>query len=127
MTPTSERGASGCERMKEQQERFLNLRTNPSRLSVEETAWFLGFSPHEVPILVARGLLKPLGHPQPNTVKFFPAATVEELRKDVKWLGRATDVIMEHWRGKNARKTTRSEPADSTQHADSSARAVESR
>jgi hypothetical protein len=112
--------------MKEQQEKFLNLRTNPARLSVEETAWFLGFSPHEIPILVARGLLKPLGHPQPNTVKFFPAATVEELRKDVKWLGRATDVIMEHWRDKNARKTS-GEATVSPHESTSSAHAVDSR
>jgi hypothetical protein len=52
---------------------------------------------------------------------------VEELRKDVKWLGRATDVIMEHWCGKNARKINGSESTDSMQHADGSARAVESR
>lgn len=30
------------------------------RLTAEEAAWLLGFSPHEIPILVEKGLLKPL-------------------------------------------------------------------
>lgn len=44
-------------------EQFLYLMMAPARLTVEEAAWLLGFSPHEIPILVAKGLLKPLGCP----------------------------------------------------------------
>jgi hypothetical protein len=108
-------------------ERFLNLEVTPARLTAEQAAWSLGFSPHEIPILIARGLLKPLGHPQPNTVKFFPAAIVEELRKDVKWLSRATDAIMEHWRSKNARKTNGGETSPARREAADSAHAVDAR
>jgi len=91
--------------MDQQREQFLNLKTPPARLNVEETAWFLGFSPHDIPVLVSNGLLKPLGHPTDSTVKFFAFVTLQELRTDPKWLARATDKMIEHWRGKNARKT----------------------
>src|SRR2546426_6526298 len=91
--------------MNPQREQFLNLTTAPARLSAEEAAWYLGFSPHEIPILVAKGLLKPLGRPPASGTKYFPTATLEELRRDVKWLVRASDVIVEYWRFKNARKS----------------------
>jgi hypothetical protein len=91
--------------MNPQREQFLNLKNSPARLNAEETAWYLGFSPHEIPILVAKGLLKPLGRPPANGTKYFATATLEELRRDMKWLARTSDVIVEHWRFKNARKT----------------------
>ena len=59
----------------------------------------------EIPVLIAGKLLKPLGNPAPNAMKWFAADTVEELRHDLKWLSRATDAVMLYWRGKNARKT----------------------
>ncbi|MBU6402348.1 MAG: hypothetical protein KGS61_18680, partial [Verrucomicrobia bacterium] len=88
-----------------ERERFYDRRSHPARLTMEETAWALGFSAHEIPVLIAKGLLQPLGHPAPNTMKWFAAETVEGLRHDVKWLTRSTDAMMEHWRQKNARKT----------------------
>lgn len=92
--------------MQQDKERFLNLRTHPARLTAEEAAWYLGFAAHDMPVLVARGLLKPLGHPTENAVKFFALATLEALRMDPKWLARATDAMLEHWRLKNARKAS---------------------
>jgi hypothetical protein len=91
--------------MNPQREQFLKLATAPARLNAEEAAWYLGFSPHEIPILVAKGLLKPLGHPPSSGTKYFAAATLEDLRRDVKWLARASDAIVEYWKFKNARKT----------------------
>ncbi len=91
--------------MNPQREQFLKLATAPARLSAEEAAWYLGFSPHEIPILTAKGLLKPLGRPPANGVKYFATAVLTELHKDPKWLARASDVIVEHWRFKNARKS----------------------
>jgi hypothetical protein len=85
-------------------ERFLNLKTPPGRLTKEQAAWFLGFSPDEIPILTAKGLLKPLGHPAHNGQKFFLAAALEELRRDEKWFSKACDAIVEYWRYKNSRK-----------------------
>lgn len=86
-------------------EKFLSLHAPPARLTATEAAWFLGFSPHEIPILISAGLLKPLGHPPVNGSKFFGSATLAELRQDLKWLSRASDAVVEHWKDKNARKT----------------------
>jgi hypothetical protein len=91
-------------------ERFMNLKTHPERLTGEEAAWMLGFSPHEIPILIAKNLLKPLGHPALNGPKHFLTATLEDLRRDEKWHSKASDAVMEYWRYKNSRKQ---EPTDS--------------
>ncbi|MEO7300538.1 MAG: hypothetical protein ABI042_18390 [Verrucomicrobiota bacterium] len=80
------------------------MKTSPARLNTEETAWYLGFAAHDIPVLVSHGLLKPLGHPTDHTVKFFAFVALEELRSDAKWLARATDTMIAHWRGKNVRK-----------------------
>ena len=73
----------------------------PARLNMEETAWLLGFAAHDIPILVQAGLLKPFGHPPRQGTKYFAAATIEKLRVDLKWMGRASDAIVQHWRKKN--------------------------
>lgn len=57
-------------------------------------------------MLVAAGLLKPLGRPARNSTKFFATETLEQLRRDEKWLARATDAISTYWRERNARKQT---------------------
>jgi hypothetical protein len=90
----------------EQQAEFLSWKVSPARLSAFQAAWFLGFEPHEIPILTAAGLLKPLGHPARNSAKFFATEALEQLRHDEKWLARATDAIREYWRQRNARKRT---------------------
>ena len=87
-----------------QQTEFLSWKIAPARLNATQTAWFLGFEPHEIPMLVAAGLLKPLGHPARNSTKFFATETLEQLRRDEKWLARASDAIASYWRERNARK-----------------------
>ena len=85
-------------------EQFLNLKNLPARVRVEETALLLGFSVHEIPILMAHGLMKPLGHPPLTGVKFFSVTILEELRRDEKWLAKASDCIVEYWRDRNEKK-----------------------
>jgi hypothetical protein len=92
--------------MQQDKESFLNLKNLPARLSAEETGWFLGFSPSEIPILMAKGILRPLGHPARNGAKYFAAAELEELRRDKKWLVKASDAIVNYWHNKNARKSS---------------------
>lgn len=87
-----------------QQNEFLSWKILPARLDSTQAAWFLGFDPHEIPMLVSAGLLKPLGHPARNSTKFFATETLEQFRRDEKWLARASDAIRAHWRGRNARK-----------------------
>src|SRR5438094_8480408 len=85
-------------------EKFLNLKNPPGRLTKEQAAWFLGFTPDEITILMASGLLKPLGHPASNGLKYFLAAALEDLRREEKWYGKASDAIGEYWRYNNSRK-----------------------
>ena len=82
---------------------LLSLKTPPARLNAEETAWYLGFAPHDIPILVTAGLLKPLGRPPRASTKYFATANLEQLRSDVKWLARASDAIVLYWQSKNGR------------------------
>jgi hypothetical protein len=91
--------------MREDQHRFLTLLGQlPARLTAEQTAWVLNCQPHDVPILVAARLLKPLGNPPPNSVKYFAALEVIELGKDRTWLAKVTNALNQHWQKKNAAK-----------------------
>jgi hypothetical protein len=95
--------------MRDDQHRFLSLLGQlPARLTAEQAAWVLNCQPHDVPILVMCRLLKPLGNPQPNGVKYFATAEILELSKDRTWLAKATNVIIQHWKEKNLHKKGRS-------------------
>lgn len=88
----------------EQQAEFMSWKIAPARLNASQAAWYLGFQPHEITILIGEDMLRPLGHPARNSTKFFATQTLDQLRCDEKWLARATDAIAEHWRQQNARK-----------------------
>ncbi len=85
---------------------FLNLQNPPGRVTREEAAWKLGFTVDEITVLIARNLLKPLGHPAHNGQKYFLTATLDDLRRDEKWYSKASDAIVDYWRYKNSRKGT---------------------
>jgi hypothetical protein len=69
--------------MRDDQHRFLGLLGQlPARLTAEQAAWVLNCQVHDMPILVATRLLKPLGNPPANGIKFFAASDVLELAKD---------------------------------------------
>ena len=91
--------------MREDQHKFLMLLGQlPARLTAEQAAWVLNCQPHDVPALVAAKLLKPLGNPPANGVKFFATADVLENIKDRQWLARMSATIHQHWHKKNARQ-----------------------
>ncbi len=91
--------------MSEEQNQFLRLLGQlAARLTAEQTAWVLNCQPHDVPILVAAHLLKPLGSPPPNSVKLFAASDVLEQTKDRTWLAKVTNALSQHWQKKNAAK-----------------------
>jgi len=85
-----------------QQNEILSWKVLPARLDIFQTAWFLGFKPHDIPVLTASGLLKPLGHPARNCIKHYATENLEALRRDEKLLARASDAIREYWRERNA-------------------------
>jgi hypothetical protein len=84
---------------------FLSVIQLPARVMAEEAAWLLGFAPHDIPVLVSAGLLKPLGHPPASGTKFFATAALLKLRDDINWLSRASDAIVRHWQEQNVRKS----------------------
>ena len=91
--------------MRDDQHRFLMLLGQlPARLTAEQAAWVLNCQPHDVPVLVAARLLKPLGSSAPNSVKYFAASEVLELAKDGSWLAKVTNAVSQHWKAKNLRK-----------------------
>jgi hypothetical protein len=95
--------------MKDDQHRFLMLLGQlPARLTAEQAAWVLNCQPHDIPVLVSSRMLKPLGNPPPNGIKFFATADLLELMKDRNWLVRVTSTINQHWQRKNAAKKDRS-------------------
>ena len=96
--------------MNERKEFLNTFQTLPARLQVEEAAWYLGFAPHDIPILVRYGLLKPLGQPPANGIKYFATATLLNLRDDINWLSRASNTVTRHWQTRNALKRQRRSP-----------------
>ena len=87
-----------------EQAEFLSWKIVPARLDATQAAWFLGFELHEIPILVAANLLKPLRNRARNTTKFFATQALEQLRRDEEWLARASNAIATYWRERNTRK-----------------------
>lgn len=91
--------------MSEEQHRFLRLLGRlPARLTAEQAAWVLNCQPHDVPVLVAARLLKPLGNPPVNGIKYFATVDLLEASKDSHWLVRMSATIYQHWQKKNARQ-----------------------
>ena len=91
--------------MKDEQHRFLMISKQlPARLTAKQAAWVINCQPHDVPTLVAARLLKPLGNPPPNGIKFFSCGDLIELTKDRSWLVRVTVAINQHWQKQNVRK-----------------------
>ena len=83
---------------------ILNLNRPPGRLNTAQTAAYLGFKPHDIPVLAARGFLKPLGDPVHNSDKYYARARVLERLDDEEWLSLATAALSQHWKNKNLRK-----------------------
>jgi hypothetical protein len=80
---------------------FMSFPRPPGRMTTEETAWYLGFSKHDIPVLVYYKLLKPLGSPPQNATRYFSGPDLEKVRTDSKWLDRASATLIRHWRKKN--------------------------
>ena len=80
----------------------------PARLTAEQAAWVLNCQPHDESILVVARLLKPLGNPAPDSVKYCAAMEILELAKDRTWLTKVTNAVSQHWREKNLHKKSRS-------------------
>ncbi len=99
--------------MREEQQQFLvRLGRPPARLNAEQAAWVLNCQPHDIPVLVGARLLKPLGNPPANGVKFFATADVLELTQDRAWLNKITATLYARWNRQNAarKKSSAAQP-----------------
>jgi len=91
--------------MRDDQHKFLMLLGQlPARLTAEQAAWVLNCQVHDIPALVNAKLIKPLGNPPANGIKFFATAELLENSKDRHWLVRMSATIYQHWQKKNAAK-----------------------
>lgn len=88
----------------EQRQFYMILQEVPARLTPRQAAWLLNLQEHDIPVLVSANLLKPLGNPGQNCVKYFATVSVRELARDTAWLAKATNAVLKHWREKNARR-----------------------
>ena len=88
--------------MNQDKKDFLSVRNLPARVGINESGWLLGFNEHDIPVLVSAGLLKPLGKPTATGSKYFATMELQSLRTDVRWLGKASDAVVNHWRSKNS-------------------------
>ena len=79
----------------------------PGRLDVVATAKLLGFAEHDIPILIAAGLLKPLGDPATNAPKWFAGVEVFQLTADRDWLHKSTKAVARHWRQKRSHQAAK--------------------
>jgi hypothetical protein len=94
--------------MRDDQHRFLLLLGRlPARLTAEQVAWVINCQPHDIPVLVAARLLKPLGNAPANSVKYFATAELLQLMQDRNWLAKMTNVVTQHWQKQNQRRTRR--------------------
>ena len=82
----------------------------PARLTAYQAAKVLGFEEHQIPVLVANRMLKPLGKPVSNAYKYFAASEIEILARDAAWLSKATQIIYDYWHGKKKRKSANASP-----------------
>lgn len=76
----------------------------PARLDAKQSADVLGFQEHDIPVLISRELLQPLGKPADNARKYFALVEILARAEDVHWLGKATRTLYQHWQDKNANR-----------------------
>ena len=70
---------------------------------MEQCAWLLNCQVHDISVLISTRLLKPLGNPPANGIKFFATADVLGSMQDRTWLAKVTATIHQHWHKQNSR------------------------
>jgi hypothetical protein len=84
----------------------------PARLEVNAVAVLLAFSASDIPVLIAAGLLKPLGKPAPNAPKFFARVEIESCAQNVDWLNQATRCVAQYWKRKRGGQAKKGRVSD---------------
>jgi hypothetical protein len=79
------------------------------RMLAEEAAAVIGCRAHDIRTLILAGLLKPLGDPPANSIKYFAATHIHQLASDEKWLGKMTMALNDHWTEHNKKRKEKSD------------------
>lgn len=66
----------------------------------------IGCCPHDIPILTRAGLIKTLGSPAPNSVKYFSSSELENKIADGNWSARVTNALYRYWQEKRKESKT---------------------
>lgn len=74
----------------------------PARVDMLGASVLTGFSVAELSILVAAGILRPLGRIAPNSIRWFASRDLVEFAQDRERLDKACRIIQQHWKAKNA-------------------------
>jgi hypothetical protein len=83
---------------------LLNCRRLPARLDAEQTAILLGFRLEpDIQVLMRAKLLKPLGAPAQNGIKYFATSQIQAFATDPEWLHKASGAVQRFWRSKHAK------------------------
>jgi hypothetical protein len=77
----------------------------PGRIDSRRTSALLGFAEHDIPVLVSARLLKPLGKPAQNGVKWYSTEYIVKLSRDGEWLDKATATVQRYWKQKRSRRS----------------------
>jgi hypothetical protein len=95
--------------------KLLNLRRLPARLTAEQAAPLLGVMPYDLPVLVKAKLIKPLGGPRQQAVKYYSAVEIEQLSRDVAGLNRITKALYARSDKQNDQRRNKRRPAITSQ------------
>jgi hypothetical protein len=101
-------------KVKKLEDSIFAVQRLPARLTADQAASLLGFEEHDIPKLVQKRILKPLGHPAKNCVKHFWLDDVLDLAKDRDLLAKAEDACR---RGPSKRQADVLNPSDTAEAA----------
>ena len=93
-------------------QRALDREHPPARVTATQAADLLGFEKDDLALLAAQGLLRPLGEPAPNAVKYYALTDVAAFGEDRERLAQATEMIYRRNRTKVATQNRRLVAAD---------------
>ena len=82
----------------------------PAGLDSKQTAKLLGFQERDIAVFISLKLLKPLGKPVPNSMKYFAACEISALADNPQWLNAATQAIYDYWKFRNKSKSEKTLP-----------------
>lgn len=79
----------------------LDRERPPARMTAAQAADFLGFEKEDLALLAKEKILRPLGRPVANAVKYYAAVDVLEFSQDRRRLERATELLYQRNRSKS--------------------------